>query len=205
MFISPDSYVQAPDLSQNLNRYSYCLNNPLTYTDPTGYWFGIDEAIAAGLGFVVGYASYGIATGNFGWKAIAAGGVGAAVAWVGWNTMGCWKCSISSYGNVAAQLPLRRESKRYLELKLDLVLLSSTPLHLYEFRHALRAIQGRRPKGMGGVLTFGPMPHQPCCRPVLTRVQLQEQRVSVHGQELSLPITFPITWMMVNSSLNRCM
>jgi hypothetical protein len=36
MFTSPDSYVQAPDLSQNLNRYSYCLNNPLIYTDPRG-------------------------------------------------------------------------------------------------------------------------------------------------------------------------
>jgi hypothetical protein len=23
---------------QSLNRYSYCLNNPLTYTDPTGHW-----------------------------------------------------------------------------------------------------------------------------------------------------------------------
>ena len=35
-FLSPDSYVQAPDLTQSFNRYSYCLNNPLLYTDPTG-------------------------------------------------------------------------------------------------------------------------------------------------------------------------
>ncbi len=35
-FLSPDPYVQAPDFSQNFNRYSYCLNNPLIYTDPTG-------------------------------------------------------------------------------------------------------------------------------------------------------------------------
>ena len=35
-FLSPDPYVQAPENPQNLNRYSYCLNNPLKYTDPSG-------------------------------------------------------------------------------------------------------------------------------------------------------------------------
>ena len=35
-FLSPDPYVQAPDNTQNYNRYSYALNNPLVYTDPTG-------------------------------------------------------------------------------------------------------------------------------------------------------------------------
>ena len=38
-FLSPDNYVQAPDNSQSFNRYSYCLNNPLKYTDPSGeFW-----------------------------------------------------------------------------------------------------------------------------------------------------------------------
>ena len=35
-FFSPDNYVQQPTNSQNFNRYSYCLNNPLKYTDPSG-------------------------------------------------------------------------------------------------------------------------------------------------------------------------
>ncbi len=35
-FLSPDPYVQESDNSQNYNRYSYCLNNPLKYTDPSG-------------------------------------------------------------------------------------------------------------------------------------------------------------------------
>lgn len=35
-FLSPDNYVQAPDFSQSFNRYAYCLNNPLKYTDPSG-------------------------------------------------------------------------------------------------------------------------------------------------------------------------
>ena len=38
-FLSPDPYIQAPYIAQNYNRYSYCLNNPLMYTDPTGEFF----------------------------------------------------------------------------------------------------------------------------------------------------------------------
>jgi RHS repeat-associated protein len=38
-FLSPDVYIQAADNSQNFNRYSYCLNNPLKYTDPSGNSF----------------------------------------------------------------------------------------------------------------------------------------------------------------------
>ena len=102
MFLSPDNFVQMPDFTQNFNRYGYCLNNPLLYTDHNGYWFGIDDAIAAGLGFVVGYVSYGVATGNFGWKAVAAGGVGAVVTWVGWNTMGAGTTALASTGGAGS-------------------------------------------------------------------------------------------------------
>ncbi len=35
-FLSPDPYVQMPDARSGFNRYSYCLNNPLVYTDPDG-------------------------------------------------------------------------------------------------------------------------------------------------------------------------
>ena len=38
-FLSPDNNVQSPGFTQNLNRYSYCLNNPLKYTDPDGEFF----------------------------------------------------------------------------------------------------------------------------------------------------------------------
>lgn len=38
-FLSPDPYVQSPDFSQNFNRYTYALNNPLRYTDEDGEFF----------------------------------------------------------------------------------------------------------------------------------------------------------------------
>lgn len=38
-FISADTVIQAPDRSQNYNRYVYVMNNPLKYTDPSGHFF----------------------------------------------------------------------------------------------------------------------------------------------------------------------
>ena len=48
-FLSPDNYVQLPEYSQSFNRYSYCINNPLKYTDPTGQIFGIDDGLLGGF------------------------------------------------------------------------------------------------------------------------------------------------------------
>ena len=38
-FLQADSHIQDPKNSQSYNRYSYVLNNPLSYTDPSGYSF----------------------------------------------------------------------------------------------------------------------------------------------------------------------
>ncbi|MFA9388744.1 MAG: RHS repeat-associated core domain-containing protein [Prolixibacteraceae bacterium] len=47
-FLNPDNFVQQPGNSQSYNRYSYCLNNPLKYTDPSGENWG-DLLYAAGM------------------------------------------------------------------------------------------------------------------------------------------------------------
>nr|VFK24170.1 MAG: RHS repeat-associated core domain-containing protein [Candidatus Kentron sp. MB] len=38
-FLSADPHIQAPHSTQSYNRYSYVLNNPLKYTDPSGFFF----------------------------------------------------------------------------------------------------------------------------------------------------------------------
>ena len=58
-FLQADPNIQAPKNLQNYNRYSYVLNNPLTYTDPSGYFF---KKLFKGIGkFIKRY-----------WKAIVA-------------------------------------------------------------------------------------------------------------------------------------
>ena len=50
-FLQADPFVQAPKNSQNYNRYSYVLNNPMSYTDPSGYFFSsLFKAINSMLG-----------------------------------------------------------------------------------------------------------------------------------------------------------
>jgi len=49
-FLMPDPMVQDPASTQNFNRYSYCLNNPLKYTDERGEYFILDSFIVGLLG-----------------------------------------------------------------------------------------------------------------------------------------------------------
>lgn len=81
-FLSPDPYVQDPLFSQNFNRYSYCLNNPLRYTDPTGEYALVDDLIAAAIGGVINVVSNAISGDitSFG-HGLALFGVGAAGGW----------------------------------------------------------------------------------------------------------------------------
>jgi hypothetical protein len=53
-FLSPDPFVQDISNSQSHKRYSYCLNNPVEYTDLTGEFFWIPIVIGAVMGGVMG-------------------------------------------------------------------------------------------------------------------------------------------------------
>ncbi|MBO4719364.1 MAG: VCBS repeat-containing protein [Prevotella sp.] len=81
-FLSPDPYVQAPDFTQGLNRYSYCLNNPLSLIDPTGYSWLSDNwksLLAATVGIVVSAVTMGSVTPVAVFLAGAAGGAAGAL------------------------------------------------------------------------------------------------------------------------------
>ena len=49
-FLAPDPFVQMPDLSQNFNRYSYAMNNPLRYVDEDGEFIHIIIGAVAHVG-----------------------------------------------------------------------------------------------------------------------------------------------------------
>ena len=76
-FFSPDNYVQMPDNSQNFNRYSYCLNNPLKYTDPSGDFWNL--IIGAAIGGVFNWASHGFQFNAKGLGHLVTGAVAGAV------------------------------------------------------------------------------------------------------------------------------
>ena len=82
-FLQADPFVQAPSNSQSHNRYSYVLNNPLSYTDPSGYFFkALKKYWKVVVAAVASYYTFGIASA---WASGWVGGVigGAAAGFVG--------------------------------------------------------------------------------------------------------------------------
>ncbi len=82
-FLQPDNYVQDATNTQNFNRYGYCWNNPLKYTDPSGEWIWI--VVAAVVGGVVNWAVHGA---QFNMEGLKAFGIGAAAGTIGALTGG---------------------------------------------------------------------------------------------------------------------
>lgn len=84
-FLSPDPYVANNTFTQDFNRYSYCRNNPLLYTDPSGELFVIDDIlIGAAVGCIVNFWIQGF-SGNINGTgdALTAMGIGALSGGIG--------------------------------------------------------------------------------------------------------------------------
>ena len=80
-FLSPDKYVQEGDNSQNYNSYSYCLNNPLKYADPSGNVFVLDDFIAiTAMGAMMGAMNAAMSDKPI-WKGALLGGASAAATY----------------------------------------------------------------------------------------------------------------------------
>ncbi|MBL4661008.1 MAG: hypothetical protein JKY19_11685, partial [Alcanivoracaceae bacterium] len=83
-FLQADPIIQDPYNTQSLNRYSYVMNNPLSYTDPTGYsrlrkgWWQMPLAIAITV-YTAGAAS-AVLAGSAATSAAVAGSVSQALA-----------------------------------------------------------------------------------------------------------------------------
>jgi len=87
-FISPDRLAPDPGDSQALNRYTYCLNNPLIYVDPSGeYWELIALAIAVVLGSFSG-AYQADKAGENPWKGAMLGAIIGATSYMVGNVAG---------------------------------------------------------------------------------------------------------------------
>lgn len=97
-FLSADNNIQDEYSTQHYNRYSYCLNNPLRYTDPSGWKMkALDESDAAFDAY------FSLMSGETGWFNSAALGGGASSG--GWGGAGGvlpgWASSGSHYDNAS--------------------------------------------------------------------------------------------------------
>jgi RHS repeat-associated protein len=102
MMLSPDNYIQDPSFTQNYNRYGYCFNNPMRYTDPSGNAVIADDIAAAVIGGVLNVASNWKHIDNFG-EGAAYFGIGAAGGWVGLYTAGVVGGAVIAAGNSLMQ------------------------------------------------------------------------------------------------------
>lgn len=93
---------------QFANPYTYG-DDPINGMDYNGLWFVLDDAIAAGVGALVGFTSYTIRHyDDWHWdRALAYTGIGAAAGWLSWNTGGATLAAAAQgTGGLAANMSL---------------------------------------------------------------------------------------------------
>ncbi len=61
-FLQADPLIQAPGNTQSYNRYSYAMNNPLKYVDPSGYSWKLKDIVKIVVVIVISVVTYGAAS-----------------------------------------------------------------------------------------------------------------------------------------------
>jgi RHS repeat-associated protein len=74
--------------NQYASPYTAMGNNWANAVDPTGLWAGWDDLIVGGIGFLVGYVTSGITTGNWGWRSVQSGLISAGTFMLGYYSAG---------------------------------------------------------------------------------------------------------------------
>jgi len=111
-FLSAYPVIQSPGNMQSLNRYSYVLNNPLSYSDPSGFFFKKifravkrfvkkiwKPVVATIAGLAIGVVTFGIGT------ALGFGALGTAVfSGAGFGFGGAFASSLVNGGNIGNAL-----------------------------------------------------------------------------------------------------
>ncbi len=92
MFDAMDRFGGDITMPDSLNPYSYCVHDPLNHTDKSGYWFIVDDIIAAAVGGAGGFAGVligdvmeSVTAGQFthsGWKSYLSATTGGAAGGV---------------------------------------------------------------------------------------------------------------------------
>ena len=105
-FLQADPFIQAPGNSQSYNRYAYVLNNPLSYTDPSGYFFKalgkfVKKFWRVAVAAVAAYYTFGYALGALSTTSTVAVGTSVTVAGV---TTATTVASTFTYATVGAYI-----------------------------------------------------------------------------------------------------
>ncbi|MER3329379.1 MAG: T6SS effector amidase Tae4 family protein, partial [Candidatus Kapaibacterium sp.] len=111
-FIQPDNHVALPNESQSYNRFSYVMNNPLKYTDPSGEWiqFAFMAVISAAQattaynwgGTSAMWNSIGMSVGSFALGAATGALAGQAFKGLGMTTTSSGQTILSKTGSIIA-------------------------------------------------------------------------------------------------------
>lgn len=105
-FLQADPHIQSPSNSQSMNRYSYVLNNPLAYTDPSGFFFKklkkfLKKWWKPILAIAISVITYGAASGwAVGWGLTTTTTYGTAI--IAGNTISLSVTTLSVGGYIAA-------------------------------------------------------------------------------------------------------